>query len=101
MKIHRVELNLNDYEHDRLMRMVEKTDTNKNTVIRNLITKARLHEKPTEEFYDFLYDIHRLSFNIECLLRRIDSRTATAAHLEDVTEEIDRIYERLVAQYLY
>ena len=92
---------LNEYENNRLNGLIEKTGCNRSDVIRKLVTKTRLHEKPPDELYDLLYDLHKLTFDLECLLKRIDSRTATAGHLADVTEEIDRFRDQLSAKYLY
>ena len=92
---------LNEYENNRLNGLIDKTGCNRSDVIRKLITKTRLHEKPPDDLYDLLYGLNKLTFDIECLLKRIDSRTATAEHLESVTEEIDTFRDHLSKKYLY
>ena len=98
---YRYHIEFNEYENNRLNGLIEKTGCGRSDVIRKLVTKTRLHEKPPDELYELLYDLHKVTFDLECLLKRIDSRTATAGHLADVTEEIDRFRDQLSAKYLY
>ena len=94
-------LQLDRYEKNILDELVRKSGKSKSSVIRGMIEGCKIHEKPTDELYDLLYDINTLSSDINKLITRIDCGIATRGHLEYVVEKIDKFYDTLAAKYIY
>lgn len=89
MREYKIKVDFNNYENTRLQQGVEKTEMTMSAYVRMLLLEADVRPAPPAKLYKWCPEVKKCIWEIELLIKRIDSRTATIEKLEEVVIMLD------------